>query len=85
MAKNLGFKFTLRTRRAFQWESNFGDGEVDSYINLDAQMNLRLPKIHSMIKAGLSNLGNDYYVTTFGGPGIGAIPYIQITYDPVFY
>ncbi|MCZ6693175.1 MAG: TonB-dependent receptor plug domain-containing protein [Bacteroidetes bacterium] len=85
MAKNLGFKFTLRIRRAFQWESNFGDGEVDNYINLDAQLNLRLPKIHSMIKAGLSNLGNDYYVTTFGGPGIGAIPYIQITYDPVFY
>ena len=85
ITKNLGFKINVRTRSSYPWESNFGDGEVDSYFNIDMQLNLRLPAIHSLIKAGMSNLGNEYYDNTFGGPRIGALPYIQITYDPMFY
>lgn len=85
MTENLGFKIILRTRQAFQWESNFGDGEVDAYYNLDLQLNVRIPKIHSLLKMGMSNLGNEYYPNTFGGPRIGALPYVQLTYDPLFY
>ncbi|MEO1050315.1 MAG: TonB-dependent receptor [Bacteroidota bacterium] len=85
VAENVGFKFILRTRRAFQWESNFGDGEVPEYFNLDTQVSIKLPKMHSLLKIGFSNIGNEYYADTFGGPRIGAVPYIQITYDPTFY
>ncbi len=85
IAKNMGFKVILRTRSSFDWESNFGDGVVDEYYNLDFQLNWRLPSIKSMLKFGMSNLGNEYYPNTFGGPLIGALPYIQLTYDPLFY
>jgi len=85
IAKNMGFKVILRTRSSFDWESNFGDGVVDDYFNLDFQLNWRLPTIKSMLKFGMSNLGNEYYANTFGGPRIGALPYLQLTYDPLFY
>ncbi len=82
---NMGFKVNLRTRTSYDWESNFGDGRVDDYFNIDVQLNLRLPTINSLLKFGMSNLGNEYYANTFGGPRIGALPYVQITYDPMFY
>jgi hypothetical protein len=85
MTKNMGFKINLRTRSSYQWESNFGDGEVKNYFNMDVQINLRIPSMHSMLKFGMSNLGNSYYANIFGGPRIGSLPYIQLIYDPMFY
>ena len=85
ITKHIGFKINLRTRTAFQWESNFGDGEVKDYFNMDVQMNWRIPSMHSMLKVGMSNLGNSYYANIFGGPRLGSLPYIQLIYDPMFY
>ena len=85
ITKNIGFKISLRTRSSYLWESNLGDGEVMDYFNMDVQINWRLTGIQSMLKFGMSNLGNSYYANIFGGPRIGALPYIQLTYDPMFY
>lgn len=81
---NLGFNITYRWQEAFRWESSFARGEVPAYDNLDAQVTYRLPELKSVLKLGGSNLMNKSFYQSLGGPNIGAIYYLSITFDQAF-
>ena len=81
IAGRLGFKYTLRIRSAFDWESNFESGRVESYSVSDVQFNYNIHSISSVLKAGFSNVGNEYYTDVYGGPRVGAIFYLSATYN----
>ena len=78
---NLGFNITYRWQDAFEWQSSFAIGPVPAYGTLDAQVSYKLKDLKSIVKLGGSNLFNDYYVQSLGGPNIGAIYYVSITFD----
>ncbi|MEJ5992787.1 TonB-dependent receptor [Pedobacter sp. Du54] len=82
IAKNVGFNIQYRWQDKFLWNSTFARGIVPSYSTFDAQVNLRVPAVKSMIKLGGSNILNKYYATSFGNPMVGAIYYVGLTYNP---
>lgn len=81
---NLGFNVTYRWQDAFRWESSFVFADVPSVSMFDAQVTYRLNAINSVVKVGGSNLTNSGYVLNAGGPNVGGIYYISLTYDNVF-
>lgn len=78
---NFGFNVTYRWQEAFTWESSFARGPVPAYGTLDAQVSYKIDHLKSMVKLGGSNLTNEYYIQSLGGPRIGAIYYISLTFD----
>lgn len=77
----LGFGVTYRFQTAFRWESTFAQGDVPEVHTFDAQVSYRLKDLKSIVKIGGSNLFNQRYILNFGGPTIGAIYYVSITFD----
>ena len=78
---HLGFNVTFRWQDAFRWEAGFGRGDVPAIGTLDAQVSYKLPEYRSSIKFGGSNILNTQHVLSFGGPTLGAIYYVTITFD----
>lgn len=56
-------------------------GFVPTYDMLDAQVSFGLDKINSVLKIGAANLLDNRRFQTYGGPRIGRLAYISITYD----
>ena len=81
LTDRLGFNLTYRWQDAFQWESSFARGEVPSYATFDGQISYKIPDLKSIVRVGGSNLLNNSYYMSLGGPNIGAIYYISITFD----
>jgi len=79
--KNLGFNVTYRYQTAFRWESTFALGDVPEIHNVDAQVSYKVSSLKSILKLGGSNVFNNRYIHNFGGPTIGAIYYLSITFD----
>lgn len=77
----IGFALTWRWQDEFRWESSFGIGDVPAYSTLDAQISYRMKEIKSVFKLGGSNILNQYYNQSIGGPNIGAIYYFSVTFD----
>ncbi|MCX2484087.1 TonB-dependent receptor [Pedobacter sp. MR2016-24] len=80
--RNVGFNVNYRWQDRFYWNSSFASGDVPAYGSLDAQVNLKIPAVNSMIKIGGSNVLNNYYITSFGNPKAGALYYIAYTFNP---
>ncbi len=81
LTERLGFNVSYRWQSEFRWESSFAIGDVPAYSNIDAQISYRLKEIKSMVRIGGSNILNNYYYQSLGGPNIGGIYYISITFD----
>lgn len=81
LTDKMGFRLTWRWQEAFIWESTFAIGEVPAYHTLDAQVSYKLRQLRSNVKIGGSNILNKYYIQSLGGPSIGAIYYISLTFD----
>ena len=81
LTKNLGFNVAWRYQTEFRWESSFARGDVPAVSNFDAQLSYKVSSIKSILKLGGSNILNNRYIYNFGGPTIGAIYYISITFD----
>nr|WP_245189725.1 carboxypeptidase-like regulatory domain-containing protein [Lunatimonas salinarum] len=81
LTQNLGFNVAYRYQTGFRWESSFAQGDVPEFHNVDAQLSYRLKDIKSIVKLGGSNIFNNRYILNFGGPTIGAIYYLSITFD----
>ncbi len=81
LTEKMGFNLTFRWQDAFRWEAAFGRGDVPAVGTLDAQISYRLPAFKSWIKLGGSNILNKRYVLSFGGPTLGAIYYVTLTFD----
>ena len=80
--KHVGFNINYKWIQGFIFEgSPQFTGLVPTYDLLDAQINVRIPNIHSTFKLGASNLMNNKQFQTYGGPRIGRLAYFQITYD----
>lgn len=80
----LGFNVAYRWQDQFLWESSFAQGIVPAIGTVDAQVSYRLKDLKSVLKVGGSNLTNERYVLNYGGPTIGAIYYISLTFDELF-
>lgn len=81
ITKDIGFNITWRWQDAFLWESPLVTGRIAAYQTIDAQVTYRIPKLHSSIKAGGTDLLNHRYLQYAGGPSIGGLYYIAITVD----
>ncbi len=81
LTDKLGFKLTWRWQEAFLWESSFAQGDVPSYNTFDAQVSYRVPDIKSVVKLGGSNILGDKYIQSLGGPNIGSLYYLSVTFD----
>ena len=77
----LGFNVTYRWQDEFLWESSFARGIVPSIGTVDLQVSYKLSNLNSIIKVGGSNITNERYVLNYGGPTLGAIYYVSITFD----
>ncbi len=81
---NLGFRINYHWQSEFEWQSSFTiprNGNVPSYSTLDAQITYKLPSMKSLLKLGGSNILNQKYIPSLGGPNIGAIFYVSLTFD----
>ena len=81
LTKNIGFNLTYRWQDAYVWESSIGEGVVDAFGTLDAQVSYRLSRFNSTIKVGGSNILNEQYTTSLANPTMGAIYYVSFTLD----
>ncbi len=79
--KNVGFNVVWRWQDNVYWESTLANGQVPAYSTIDAQVNLRVPKLKATIKVGGSNILNNRYIQFAAGPTIGALYYTSITLD----
>ncbi|MBO9619087.1 MAG: TonB-dependent receptor [Niabella sp.] len=79
--KNFGFNVTWRWQNAFLWESPLVTGGINAFSTVDAQVNVRIPKLKATVKLGASDLLNHRYLQYAGGPTIGGLYYTTITLD----
>ncbi|HEX9825369.1 MAG TPA: TonB-dependent receptor [Flavobacteriaceae bacterium] len=77
--ENFGFNISWRWSDDYFWEATFGNGVVPAYHVLDAQINLIVPSLKSIFKAGATNLLGDEYTTAFGTGFIGSMYYVSWT------
>lgn len=81
---NLGFNLSYRWQDAFRWESSFAFADIDAVSTFDAQVSYLIPDYNATLKIGGSNLLNEQYVLNGGGPNLGAIYYVSLTFDQLF-
>lgn len=79
--KRFGFSVMVRNQDGFFYESDFRQGDVKGFTNVDAQVSFKLPARRSIVKLGATNLFNKYYQTAFGNPSIGGIYYVSFGYN----
>jgi len=83
--KNAGFSVAYRWSDAYTWQSSFiagiNNAEIPAYGTLDAQVSYKMPGIKSILKVGGSNITNNYYRSVYGGPYVGGVYYVSLTFD----
>ncbi|MEO7047759.1 MAG: TonB-dependent receptor, partial [Ferruginibacter sp.] len=82
--KGFGFNLAWHWQNAFDWYGTFNGlrpGHINAYSLVDLQLNKKLPKMHSTVKLGSSNIFNNKVYQAYGSPAIGAIYYVSITFD----
>lgn len=78
---NVAFNFHWQS--GFLWESGFGAGDIPAFSTLDGHISYSLPRIHTTLKLGASNMLNSYYTTSFGSANIGGLYYFTIAYNDI--
>lgn len=80
--KHIGFSVNYKWIEGFLFEgSPQFTGFINSYNQLDAQINRRFNRINSTIKLGASNVLNNKVYQVYGGPLIGRLAYLSWTFD----
>ena len=80
--KNTGFSINYKWVEGFQFEgSPQFTGYIPSYGLVDAQVNVTVNKIKTTFKIGASNVLNNKHFETYGGPQVGRLAYLAITYN----
>ncbi len=80
--RNFGFNFAWRWQDAYAWNSNFvQNGQVPACNTIDAQVSYTFRKLKTIVKLGGSDILNNRHVTFYGGPTVGGIYYISLTFD----
>jgi outer membrane receptor protein involved in Fe transport len=78
--QNFGFGLNFRHQVSYYSQTFLVNGDVPAYSNLDAQVSYRIPTAQVRLKLGASNVLNNYYVTYLGGPSVGGLYYLTVTY-----
>jgi outer membrane cobalamin receptor len=81
IVKNLGFNIGWRWQESFLWESPLVNGTVPAFHSFDAQVTYKVPQAKANIKLGGTNLFNRNYVQYAGGPTLGGLYYLALTFD----
>lgn len=80
---NYGFNANLKFVEGFRFEgSPQFTGDIPSYYLLDVQVSRKIPAWKSTLKLGASNVTNNTVYQVYGGPGIGRLAYISLTFEP---
>lgn len=81
--KNFGFNINYKWIEGFLFEgSPQFTGDIPTYDMLDAQVNYKFTKLNTTLKIGASNILDKQRFQTYGGPRIGRLAYISLTYEP---
>lgn len=81
ITKNLGAGITWRWQSSFYWQSFLVNGQVPSFGVLDAHTSWRFNRLPVKLKAGGSNILNQYYNSFLGGPSVGGFYYMSFEID----
>ncbi|MEN9701838.1 MAG: hypothetical protein RIR55_1175 [Bacteroidota bacterium] len=71
---------------SYKWQSSYYTqtflvtGTTPAYGSLDASISKKIPDYKLNIKLGATNLLNNYYYSYLGGPSVGGMYYLSITY-----
>lgn len=77
--KNFGFNIAYRFSDDYFWEATFANGVVPEFHVVDAQVNLTVPSMKSIFKAGATNLTGKEYFSAYGTGHIGSMYYVSWT------
>ncbi|MBO0358110.1 TonB-dependent receptor [Hymenobacter sp. BT186] len=80
VVQNFGFGLNYRWQARYYSQTFLVNGYVPAYHTLDAQLSYTVPTPNLRFKLGASNLLNNYYVSYLGGPSVGGLYYLQVTY-----
>lgn len=78
---NLGFDFNYRWQDEFQWENSFAHGTIPAFGVFNAQFSYPVKSVKTVIKAGATNAFGKDYRTNAGGPFVGQMYYVSLTFD----
>jgi iron complex outermembrane receptor protein len=81
ITKSLGAGITWRWQSSFYWQSFLVNGQVPSFGVLDAHTSWRFDRLPVKLKAGGSNILNQYYNSFTGGPSVGGFYYVSLEFD----
>lgn len=79
--KKMGFSVNYRWSDAYNYQYSFASGPVPAYGLVDANLSFRVPRYNSTLKVGGVNVLNNRHIEVFGGPTVGGMLYLQVTYD----
>ena len=78
--KNIGGAVNLKWQDNYYWQSFLINGNVPAFWNMDIQLNYTFANSGCKLRAGGSNLLNHYYYSILGGPHIGGLYYVSVSY-----
>lgn len=76
-----GFNVLWRWQDSFFYQGTFGQGQVDAFHTVDAQVSYRWVPKKLMFKLGATNLLNQYYRNAHGNATIGGLYYFSLAYN----
>lgn len=80
--REFGFNVTYKWVDSFIFEgSPQFTGIIDSYGLLDAQINTEIKSLNTTLKIGASNVLDNQVFQVYGGPRIGRLAYVSLTYN----
>ncbi len=79
--RNFGFGLHYRWQQGYYSQTFLVNGDVPGYHTLDAQLSYAVPVAQVRFKLGASNVLNNYYVSYLGGPSVGGLYYLAVTYS----
>ncbi|MFD2718042.1 TonB-dependent receptor [Hymenobacter monticola] len=79
--RNFGFGLNYRWQKGYYSQTFLVNGTVPAFNTLDAQMSYAVPAAQVRFKLGASNVLNRYYVSYLGGPSVGGLYYLAVTYS----
>jgi len=84
--QNWGFNFNYRWVQSFLFEgSPQFTGTIPTYALLDGQVSKKVPGIDCVFKVGASNLLNNKVYMVYGGPLVGRMAFLSVTYEPQWH
>ena len=81
--ENFGFSASLRFQDDFLYESTFANMHIPSHGALDAQVSYKIESMSTILKVGGNHIGigNNDYRSRPGGPFVGKLYYVSLTFD----